>query len=151
MTAEPSPLMTEAALLVVKQGVGIGVLSEAARQLALGLVWAGLPRQPMSEPQLNAALKALLADAMQCLDTDHVELRRWLVDAGWMRRDGYGREYQRSNEHEVPEHLRGLAAALAPLDLAAWACGQRDRVALQRQQRRQAWLDQQPAQARPTA
>jgi Uncharacterized protein conserved in bacteria (DUF2087) len=151
MTPESSALMSEAASLVVKQGVGIGVLSEPARQLALGLVWAGLPRQPMSEPQVNVALKALLADAMQCLDTDHVELRRWLVDAGWMRRDGYGREYQRSSEHDVPERLLVLAATLAPLDLAGWARGQRDRVALQRQQRRQAWLDQQPAQARPAA
>jgi hypothetical protein len=151
MNEGTSPLMTEAATLVVKQGVGIGLLSEASRQLALGLVWAGMPRQPMNEPQVNAALKAQLADAMQCLDTDHVELRRWLVDAGWMRRDGYGREYLRSTEHEVPDRLRGLAEALAPLDVVSWARGQRDRVAQQRQQRRQAWQAQQTAQARPAA
>ena len=50
----------------------------------------------MDEPGVNVHLKQALQGAARCLDTDHVELRRWLCDAGWLQRDGWGRAYQRA-------------------------------------------------------
>lgn len=90
----PASLQPLAALFL-KAGVSIGGLSDAQRRLVLGLVWAGLPSTPMSERDVNGALRARLAGAANFLDTDHVQLRRWLVDTGWLARDGFGREYRR--------------------------------------------------------
>ena len=149
----PSP-MAAAAQLVVKNGVGIGVLTEPARQLALALVWAGLPRVDMSEPQVNQVLKGILADAMQCLDTDHVELRRWLVDGGWLQRDGYGRVYQRRAPDQLPPPQQALATALirglAGADVATWSRQQREHLASKREHRRQSWLKHQAPQSGAT-
>lgn len=132
-------LLRALALLVVKQGVGLGTLSQGQRDLALALAWAGLPRRPMSEPEVNAALRARLAGAACCLDTDHVELRRWLVDAGWLQRDGFGREYRRVAAADVRVEQWGLAAALDALDSDAFVARARAEHAARRAQRRQAW------------
>jgi hypothetical protein len=50
--------------------------SDAKRRLVPRLVWAGLPAAPMSEREVNEALKAQLVGVANFLDTDHVELRR---------------------------------------------------------------------------
>jgi hypothetical protein len=71
----PSSLQPLAALFV-KAGVSIGGLSDAKRRLVPRLVWAGLPAAPMSEREVNEALKAQLVGVANFLDTDHVELRR---------------------------------------------------------------------------
>jgi hypothetical protein len=125
--------------LVVKQGVGLGGLAPAERALALALAWAALPVSPMSERDVNVQLQQALAGPALCLDTDHVELRRWLVDSGFLQRDGFGREYRRVAAAALPEDLRPAAAALQGLDVAAFATATRAAHAQQRQARREAW------------
>lgn len=140
------PLATTAPLeqlarLVVKDGVSLGLLPEPERQLALAWVWAGLPiDRVMNEAGINEVLKAQLAGSVACLHTDHVELRRWLVDAGWLQRDGYGREYRRA---AAPAAHSALAAALEGLDTAAWAAERRRAHKAGRSARRQRWEEQQ--------
>ena len=140
----PEPLQALAALWL-KAGVALGGLSDAQRRLALALVWAGLPGAPMSERDVNAALKARLAGAANFLGTDHVELRRWLVDAGWLVRDGYGREYRRVDAAALPPALQPLAAAFAGIDTDALAAATRASHAAERAARRRAWAGGQGA------
>ncbi|MFM7505967.1 MAG: DUF2087 domain-containing protein [Rubrivivax sp.] len=134
--------MSALAPLVVKRGVALGGLGEGQRALALGFVWAGLARSVLSEPGVNAALKAQLAGAARCLATDHVELRRWLCDAGWLRRDAWGREYRRAAPPELPAALQSLGVALEKAfdggATAAWAEGQRVAREAERSARRRA-------------
>lgn len=129
---------------VLKQGVGIGGLTEAERELVLALVWAALPAMPGNEAAANAALKAALAGPASFLDTDHVELRRWLVDTGWLRRDGYGREYLRTPLADLADSRRPLAQALLTAG-PGWAQAERERHAQARAQRRLAWQSRQGA------
>lgn len=140
-TNKPAPALDGLAALVVKQGVALGGLSEDTRQQALGLVWAGLPAEPMGEPAVNGALKQQLAGAARCLATDHVELRRWLCDAGWLRRDGWGRVYSRARRDELPAAREALASALVQAfgdaGPAAWVeqlCAERRAARLARRQ-----------------
>ncbi len=136
----PASLQSLAALFV-KAGVSIGGLSDAQRRLALGLVWAGLPTAPMSERDVNEALKAKLAGAANFLDTDHVELRRWLVDAGWLARDGFGREYQRVAGAALPPTLQPLATAFEGIDTDAIAAATRATHSAERDARQRAWTE----------
>jgi hypothetical protein len=140
----PEPLRPLAALFL-KTGVAIGGLSDAQRRLVLGLAWAGLPDAPMNERAVNAALGQRLAGAAAFLGTDHVELRRWLVDAGWLMRDDYGREYRRVETTALPDDLRPLAAAFAGIDTDALAGATRTAHAALREQRRRAWDERQRA------
>lgn len=125
--------------LVVKRGVMIGGLTPDEQPMALALAWAGLPRGAVGEREVNEALKAQLAGAACCLDVDHVELRRWLVDAGWLQRDGYGRAYQRVPAAGLPAALRALGQALDGVDLTAWVQAMEAARDAERQRRRQAW------------
>lgn len=124
---------------VVKDGVALGGLTPEMRQRALAVAWAGLPTVVMSEKAVNAALLLQLAGAARFLATDHVELRRWLVDAGWLTRDGYGREYHRVAASDLPGTARAVAEVLATVDVAAWVAQARLRQTVQRDRRRQAW------------
>ncbi|MDO9075029.1 MAG: DUF2087 domain-containing protein [Rubrivivax sp.] len=131
--------------LVVKNGVGLGLLPTDDLALALACVWTGLPEsRVMTEPEVNAVLKLQLQGPAACLATDHVELRRWLVDAGWLQRDGYGREYRRVPGG--PAHHRALAQALAVVfagtDSSTWVAAQRQAHAAARDARRQRWQQQ---------
>ncbi len=138
----PGSPLAGLAPLVVKDGVALGGLAEPQRALALGFVWAGLPRSPMTEPAVNQALKNQLTGAVQCLGTDHVELRRWLCDAGWLQRDGYGREYRRAPPDQVPVGWQPLARALEQAfdgqATASWTAVRRRERESQRQARRRA-------------
>jgi hypothetical protein len=135
----PEPLRDLAAL-VVKEGVGLGGLSSAHRSWALALVWAGLPAQiGLTERQVNELLKAQLAGAAAFLDTDHVELRRWLVDAGWLLRDGYGREYRRVDRDNLDAGQREFADALAGIEPATWVAELRAAHRARREARRAHW------------
>jgi hypothetical protein len=137
----PAPLAALRAL-VVKEGVMLGGLTEPQRALALGFVWAGLPRSTVDERGVNEVLKAQLADAARFIDTDHVELRRWLCDTGWLARDGYGREYQRVEVAALPQALADVGAALETAfdgGTAAWAAQQRHERAAEREARRRAF------------
>jgi hypothetical protein len=137
-----SALLAALRALVVKEGVMLGGLTEPQRALALGFVWAGLPRRTLPERGVNEALQAQLADAARFIDTDHVELRRWLCDTGWLTRDGYGREYERVAVSALPQALADVGAALeAAFDggAAAWAAQQRLERAAEREARRRAF------------
>jgi hypothetical protein len=125
--------------LVVKNGVLPGGLPTAQRALALGIAAAAIAEGvEHSEPQVNAALKRCLAEEGAFLDTDHVALRRWLVDSGWWRRDGFGRGYARAPAAELPAALRAVRQALDALDLPGWVVAERVRVRAERAARRAA-------------
>lgn len=137
------PLLSGLPALVVKDGVMLGGLTEPQRALALGFVWAGLPRTVLDERGVNDCLKAQLAAAARFIDTDHVELRRWLCDTGWLARDGYGREYRRQAVAQLPAACAAIGAALEAAfdggDTAAWAKRQRQQRAAEREARRRAF------------
>ena len=134
----PGP-WAELQCLVLKKGVGLGGLGEVSRARALALVWAGLPADALTERQVNEAIKAQLGGAAAFLDTDHVELRRWLVDGGWLARDGFGREYRRVAAAALPARWQALAEALSSTDIAAWVAQLQRQKADRRETRRQAW------------
>lgn len=126
--------------LVVKDGVHLGGLTEVQRAWALGVAACSLRLgEGVTEAQANARLKACLGAEGAFLDTDHVELRRWLVDTGWWMRDGYGHRYERVPPQALPESLRPLAEALGSVELSAWVAAQREAVQAERARRRQAW------------
>lgn len=128
------------AALVVKSGVSLGGLSDGDRVLALAVCAGSLPSGPgTTEAQANGCLKQCLANEAAFLATDHVELRRWLVDAGWWRRDAAGQRYQRVPADALAGHLRVAAEALQPLDLARWTADQRAADRQRRLRRREQW------------
>ena len=136
-------LQKKLSTLVVKQGVGLGGLSRPMQTLAQALVWAGLGDEVMSEPEVNVALKNQLAGTAAFMATDHVELRRSLVDAGWLQRDGFGREYRRVTCDRLRENLRLIAGEVSAMDLPRLVADCHAAVARQREQGRQAWLSTQ--------
>lgn len=128
------------ASLVVKEGVALGGLPATHRSAALGLAWTALPQGVgLSEAQVNTALKRCLVDECGFLATDHVELRRWLVDAGWLARDGFGRAYHRIEAVELAPENALVATALARIDPQRWVCEVRADYTARREARRQAW------------
>ena len=122
--------------LVVKEHVSLGGLKSAQRQAVLALAASALaPGQVYSEPQVNAALKHFLAQAGGFIGVDHVELRRWLVDMAWLARDGWGHEYRRVPQADLPTGHTAMAA----VNLPEWVAGLRAGVQARRATRRQAW------------
>jgi hypothetical protein len=98
--------------LAVRQRLGIGALDAQGIEFRTVLAAAALavaPERDHDEAAVNAALRDWLAGAGAMLATDHVELRRWLVDCGLLARDGYGRRYWR------PPPAADWAPALAAL------------------------------------
>jgi predicted metal-binding transcription factor (methanogenesis marker protein 9) len=102
--------------LVLKERVHLGSLGLAQRLEALSLVWCCLPRDSCDERDINIALKALLNGALAWLETDHAELRRWLVDTGLLERDGYGRVYDRVSLTELPANSQAMVVSLCVHD-----------------------------------
>jgi hypothetical protein len=126
--------------LVVKDGVALGGLTRPELLAALALAWAALPAdRTFTERQINEQLKAVLAGPALCLGTDHVELRRWLVDAGWLQRDGYGREYRVPAWASLAAELQALAAPLRGMDVTQWVATQRQARLDARAARRREW------------
>ena len=116
------PQLVRLSAMVIKTGLGLGLMSDADRRLALALpAWRLPPGQSLVEAAVNALLKDSLQAEASFLRTDHVELRRWLVDTGWWHRDGFGYAYTRPALDALPEDLRAIAAALSTVDPAAWA------------------------------
>jgi hypothetical protein len=135
-----STMLDALARLVVKDELGLGRLGQAQRALVLGLAWCSLPSTAaMREIDVNVALKRALAGTCCFLGIDHVELRRWLVDCGWMQRDGFGREYRRVPAQELAQSQQEIAAALEAVDLGSWVNDLRSAAAARREQRRRAW------------
>jgi hypothetical protein len=143
---EQDPALRPIAALACKQGVSIGLLPAQDRRRALALAWSGLPQGGVhSEAEVNTLLRKVLDGPGRCLRTDHVELRRWLVDEGWLGRDGFGREYRALLLPMLPPACRAAAVPLAGIDVAAWVeglCRERQAAA---EQRRAVWSAQRSA------
>ena len=142
MPSQPStPTPKNLQALLIKQGVMLGGLTLEQRAAALAVVWAGLPDGVMTEKQINGVLQQRLSAAAQFLDTDHVELRRWLVDTGWLQRDGFGHAYQRLALAQLAPPLAQAAALVPAADVDTWAHSLRQAQAQAhaRQERRLAW------------
>ncbi len=142
MPAQPllPPELSALPTLVLKSGVGLGGLTEGERELALALVAAVLPPgAALSEPEINQALRLCLTREAVFLASDAAELRRWLVDMGFWRRDGFGRRYEPCPLDELPPGRRLIVTALAAMDLASWVAGQRAEHDARRLARRTAW------------
>jgi Uncharacterized protein conserved in bacteria (DUF2087) len=143
MPARPSlpPELSTLPALVLKSGVGLGGLPEVEREIALALSAAVLPQGvAWSEAEVNQALRLCLTREAVFLSSDAAELRRWLVDLGFWRRDGFGRRYERCPLDELPPGRRLIMTALDAMDLAGWVAGQRAEQAALRQARRAAWV-----------
>lgn len=107
-------------------------------QLVLASAALHLPEDGgLTERQANDALKKFLAGAGSFLDTDHVELRRWLADTGMIHRTDRGTDYRRGT---LPEWLQAGAEALDADRLAAAVRDAAAARAQQRDARKLAWL-----------
>jgi tRNA(adenine34) deaminase len=149
MTTE-QPALTAAgwlerlAQLAVRQGVHISSLQQKdGRDLELVFATASLyfpAHRLLDERGANTVLKEFLATAGAMLDTDHVELRRWLVDTGFVRRTDFGSDYRRGM---LPSWLEDAAGTLDPQQVADAALQARAAHDAQREAKRQAWLARQ--------
>ncbi len=136
-----SDILQALASLVVKDEVSLGGLPAATQTLALAMAHATLPPgSVLNEREVNEALKAALAGPLCWLATDHVELRRWLVDAGWLVRDGFGREYRALPHAALAAELQPLARQLATVELKSWVAAERERKHHERAARHKEWL-----------
>jgi tRNA(adenine34) deaminase len=129
------------AQLAVRNGVHLSSLQQKdGRDLELvfasAYLWFPVDRL-LDERAANEVLKAFLAGAGVMLDTDHVELRRWLVDTGFLRRSDYGTDYHRG---ALPAWLADAASALDAGQIGRTVSAAREAHDAQREARRQAWL-----------
>jgi hypothetical protein len=122
--------------LVLKSGLALGLLSEADRALVLALAATAIEAGcALREDEVNRRLGDWLADLGAMLRTDHVELRRWLVDAGYLARDSWGYAYTRGAvEVERVRQVLGTTdgAALAGAVRSARVAAQHARTARRR-------------------
>jgi tRNA(adenine34) deaminase len=147
MTAQ-SPISAEAWLkrlaeLGRRQRLRIGVLLGTSRSDADLLMASAALHLPveagLSEGEANDRLREFLAGAGAMLDTDHVELRRWLVDLGFVSRSDRGTDYRR---RELPSWLQAAGRNLDARQLRASVEHARQAQQQRRQARKQAWLAQ---------
>jgi hypothetical protein len=126
--------------------MSIGLLPLSDRHRALALAWSALPRGGLhSEAEVNHLLSNMLDGPGRFLRTDHVELRRWLVDEGWVVRDGFGRAYRALSPARLPAGCQAVAATLEGIDVAAWVDGLLREKQVAVEQRRAAWAARQSA------
>jgi tRNA(adenine34) deaminase len=127
--------------LAVRNGVHLASLQQKdGRDLELVFASAALyfpSEQLLDERGANDILKRFLATAGTMLDSDHVELRRWLVDTGFIRRSDFGTDYRRGT---LPAWLSEAAAELDADQIGRAVSGARSARDEQREARRQAWL-----------
>ena len=117
--------------IAVKSGLSLGLMGEADR--AATLAFAAIhfvPGSGYDEKGVNAVLRDWLAEAGLMLRSDHVEIRRWLVDTGWLERDGFGRRYALA-----PTAPARAAALLGDRSAASWTASLR-RTRADEQERR---------------
>ena len=130
--------------LAVRQGVHLSTLQQKdGRDLELVFASATLffpADKLLDERGANTVLKEFLSTAGAMLDTDHVELRRWLVDTGFVRRSDFGSDYRRGT---LPAWLDQAAGGLGPREVAAAVERAREARDAQREAKRQAWLARQ--------
>jgi hypothetical protein len=88
------------ASLAPRSGLSLGALQsgrfDAFRVLLACAASSFAMDADYTERDVNDALRHWLQGAGAMLATDHVELRRWLVDTELLERDGYGRRYRRT-------------------------------------------------------
>jgi len=94
------------------------------------------PGRDYDEKEVNAVLRDWLAGPGAMLATDHVELRRLLIDCRLLKRDGFGRRYARAS---APERWRAALDALDGVDLGAEAALARQRDVEARATRKAQW------------
>lgn len=132
------------AQLALRDGLHLAALRERdPRDFELLLASAALffpVEQRLDERGANVCLKRFLASAGRMLDTDHVELRRWLADFAFIQRSDYGTDYRRGR---FPAALAAAAALLTEEQLAQAAENARAARAQERSARKAAWLAQQ--------
>jgi hypothetical protein len=128
------------ARLAIRRGISVGALQSGSRNdfvLVLAAAAQGFaPGQAYSEREVNEILRGFLAAPGAMLATDHVELRRWLIDFHLLERDGFGRVY--TTGKPAPE-FAVAAAQLVELDLEALAGEARARDAAARAERKERW------------
>ena len=128
------------ATLVVKNGVALGLLGRADRGLVLALAASAFAAGPeYREAEVNRVLSAWLDGSGAMLRTDHVELRRWLVDAGFIARDGFGHAYVRGPAEVA--RAESLLGTCAPAELDAAVAALRAARAAERETRRQVYAE----------
>jgi hypothetical protein len=128
------------ATLVVKNGVALGLLGGADRGLVLALAASAFAAgHEYREAEVNRILSAWLDGAGAMLRTDHVELRRWLVDAAFIARDGFGHAYVRGPAEAA--RAESLLGTRAPAELDAAVAALRAARAAERETRRQVFAE----------
>ena len=129
------------AQLALRHGVHLSTLQQKEGQdLELFFAAAALAFPPdvsLSEHDANEILKRFLATAGVMVSTDHVELRRWMVDTGFLQRSDYGTDYRRG---AIPDWLVDAARTLDFERIASVVAQARTANEAQREKRRQAWL-----------
>lgn len=127
--------------LAVRGPLHLSALSRRdGRDLELVLASAALhlpAQESLTEVQANEALKNFLSGAGAFLAVDHVELRRWLVDFGFIKRSDYSTEYRRGS---LPPWLCEAATHLDVSTLAQAVENAMRREGQTRAARKQAWL-----------
>ena len=138
--AGPDPYLDAFRKLAVTRGVALTGLASGRHSdfvvITAAAALAFAAGRDYSEREVNALLRDWLAGPGAMLATDHVELRRVLIDCRLLRRDGYGRRYGRG---AVPQAWQAALAALAGIDLAAEARAARTADARRRAQRKAQW------------
>lgn len=127
-------------MLALRRNVSLGVLlSTNARDFFVMLAAAAqsFPAgHEFSEREVNDLLRSFLAGIGSMLATDHVELRRWLVDFRVLARDGYGRVYTTGT---AAAEISAFIDELAGIDLVTLARAAREREAARRALRKERW------------
>jgi hypothetical protein len=81
-------------------------------------------RRSYSEPEVNALLQAWSREVAPAIETDHVTLRRLLVDHGHLERTADGRIYRQG----FPPGPVAFALAVDEIDVRATIAAYRERV-----------------------
>jgi tRNA(adenine34) deaminase len=127
--------------LALRHGVHLSTLQQReGRDLELLFASAALAFPAgalLSEPDANEILKRFLASAGVMVATDHVELRRWMVDTGFLQRSDFGTDYRRGS---IPDWLSEAVQILDFERIANAVTQTRSANESQRETRRQAWL-----------
>src|SRR5689334_16995553 len=128
--------------LALRQRLSLGVLASTHRdEFALALAAAArcfANDRTYTEAEVNERLRRWLARSGSMLSTDHVELRRWLVDNGVLARDGFGRAYSRS---DAPADIAAAIEGLGDLDLDGACEDARAEEVAARAERKARWLE----------
>jgi tRNA(adenine34) deaminase len=129
------------AQLALRHGVHLSTLQQKdGRDLEMFFAGAALAFPPdgsLSEHDANEILKRFLTSAGVMVSTDHVELRRWMVDTGFLQRSDFGTDYRRG---VIPDWLVAAAQTLDFERIASAVAQARSADKTQRETRRQAWL-----------